>query len=83
MSGEGEESPARGWGKAPLADGELVHQAAAAPRQWPSQTAPRLAGFRGRAKRTHHIGAAWFLTRRKQRGGDAEGAGLEIDKNSN
>ena len=43
--------PRRGWGKALAADGELVHRAVGGPRPKPSKTAPRPAGFPGRAKR--------------------------------
>ena len=75
MSGGGEEAP-KGLGQGAVGGGELVHRAADGPRHRPSQTAPRPAGFRGRAKRTHHIGAGWFLTQRMQSSGDAEGAGL-------
>ena len=44
--------PRRGWGAGRAAGGELVHRADARPRPRPSQTAPRLAGFRVRAKRS-------------------------------
>ena len=50
VSGEARR-PRRGWGAGLAAGGELVHQAADGPRHRPSQTAPRPAGFRGRAKR--------------------------------
>ena len=45
----GEECPVRGWSEALAAGGELVPRPPAEPRPKPSKTAPRPAGFLGRA----------------------------------